>query len=216
METIVKAPLTPSDLDAINALAKAQLTEDQIYTFAVRLCDNEVDRDFERFPRTSLETLAKLFVGKSGIFDHVWSAQGQAARLYKTEVVEELGQTIFSSSDGDSKSAEELFRTDYKEFHIAGHNLAVSQITCMDSEHLLQRRSEFLQVMESVRREKDFNMVILMITDVLLEGTQLLFVGDVDAIRQAFNAKDTAETVFLPKVMSRKKQVIPMLSALWG
>ena len=130
--------------------------------------------------------------------------------------LEELGQTIFSSSDGDSKSAEELFRTDYKEFHIAGHNLAVSQITCMDSEHLLQRRSEFLQVMESVRREKDFNMVILMITDVLLEGTQLLFVGDVDAIRQAFNAKDTAETVFLPKVMSRKKQVIPMLSALWG
>ena len=130
--------------------------------------------------------------------------------------LEELGQAIFSSSDGDSKSAEELFRTDYKEFHIAGHNLAVSQITCMDSEHLLQRRSEFLQVMESVRREKDFNMVILMITDVLLEGTQLLFVGDVDAIRQAFNAKDTAETVFLPKVMSRKKQVIPMLSALWG
>ena len=93
METIVKTPLTPSDLDAINALAKAQLTEDQIYTFAVRLCDNEVDRDFERFPRTSLETLAKLFVGKSGIFDHVWSAQGQAARLYKTEVVEDLGQT---------------------------------------------------------------------------------------------------------------------------
>ena len=93
METIVKTPLTPSDLDAINALAKAQLTEDQIYTFAVRLCDNEVDRDYERFPRTSLETLAKLFVGKSGIFDHVWSAQGQAARLYKTEVVEELGQT---------------------------------------------------------------------------------------------------------------------------
>ena len=130
--------------------------------------------------------------------------------------LEELGQAIFSSSDGDSKSAEELFRTDYKEFHIAGHNLAVSQITCMDSDHLLQRREEFLQIMETVRREKDFNMVILMITDVLLEGTQLLFVGDVDAIRQAFNVKDAAETVFLPKVMSRKKQVIPMLSALWG
>lgn len=93
METIVKTPLTPSDLDAINALAKAQLTEDQIYTFAVRLCDNEVDRDYERFPRDSLVELAGLFVGKSGIFDHQWSAQGQTARLYKTEVVEEQGQT---------------------------------------------------------------------------------------------------------------------------
>ena len=99
MYEIMKTPLTPSDLDAINALAKAQLTEDQIYTFAVRLCDNEVDRDYERFPRASLEALAKLFVGKSGIFDHQWSAKGQAARLYKTEVVEEPGQT---TGAGDS------------------------------------------------------------------------------------------------------------------
>ena len=93
METIQKTPLTGEDLAAIHALARAELTEEQIYTFSVRLCDNEVDRDFERFPRLSLEALAKLFVGKSGIFDHVWSAQGQSARLYKTEVVEEPGQT---------------------------------------------------------------------------------------------------------------------------
>ncbi len=93
METIRKTPLTGEDLAAIHALARAELTEEQLYTFSVRLCDNEVDRDFERFPRPSLEALAKLFVGKSGIFDHVWSAQGQAARLYKTEVVEEPGQT---------------------------------------------------------------------------------------------------------------------------
>ena len=59
----------------------------------MRLCDNVVDRDCERFPRKSLEALAKLFVGKSGIFDHQWSAKGQTARLYRTEVVEEPGQT---------------------------------------------------------------------------------------------------------------------------
>ena len=93
MDTIIKKPLTGEDLEAINALARAELTEEQVYTFAVRLCDNEVDRDHERFPRASLEALAKLFVGKSGIFDHVWSAQGQAARLYKTEVVDEPEQT---------------------------------------------------------------------------------------------------------------------------
>ena len=59
-------------------------------------------------------------------------------------------------------------------------------------------------------------MVILMLTDVLLEGTQLIFVGDDDTIQQAFNVTPKDNTVFLPKVMSRKKQVIPMLSALWG
>ena len=93
METIMKTPLTGEDLGAINALARSELTQEQVYTFAVRLCDNEVDREFERFPRASLEALARLFVGKSGIFDHVWSAKGQAARLYKTEIVEEPGQT---------------------------------------------------------------------------------------------------------------------------
>jgi manganese-dependent inorganic pyrophosphatase len=55
-----------------------------------------------------------------------------------------------------------------------------------------------------------------MLTDVLLEGTQILYLGDEDTIRQAFGVSPKENTVFLPGVMSRKKQVIPMLSALWG
>jgi manganese-dependent inorganic pyrophosphatase len=56
-----------------------------------------------------------------------------------------------------------------------------------------------------------------MITDVLLEGTQLLFVGDDETIGEAFNIKNPeTHCAFLPKIMSRKKQVIPMLSAFWG
>ena len=109
-----------------------------------------------------------------------------------------------------------LLRADYKEFHIAGHDLAVSQITCMDSEKMLRRKEEFLSAMRDIRQEHGFNTVVLMITDVLLDGSQLLFVGDEDTIRQAFNLKGQDNCVFLPKVMSRKKQVIPTLSALWG
>ena len=131
--------------------------------------------------------------------------------------LEELGKAIFASTCGEEKSAEAILKTDYKEFHIAGHDLAVSQITCMDSERLLQRKQEFLEVMNRIRRERSFNTVVLMITDVLLDGTQLLFVGDEDTIQQAFNIKgDHDHCVFLPKILSRKKQVIPMLSALWG
>ena len=59
-------------------------------------------------------------------------------------------------------------------------------------------------------------MVILMLTDVLLEGTQLIYVGDDDIITQAFNVTPRDNMVFLPKIMSRKKQIIPMLSTLWG
>ena len=129
--------------------------------------------------------------------------------------LDELGKTIFSASM-EGKSADDLLFTDYKEFHIAGHDLAVAQVTCMDSPKMLERKDEFLQLMREVARKKDFSMVILMLTDVLLEGTQILYVGEDDTIRQAFNVSPKHNTAFLPKVMSRKKQVIPMLSALWG
>ena len=137
------------------------------------------------------------------------------ARIARISLTE-LGHFIFSATSGENKSAEEMLQTDFKEFHIAGHNLGVSQITCVDSARMLERKDEFLEVMNRIRQEHQYDSMLLMLTDVLLEGTQLLFVGDEDAIRQAFQVKTTDNTAFLPKVMSRKKQVIPMLSALWG
>jgi manganese-dependent inorganic pyrophosphatase len=129
--------------------------------------------------------------------------------------LEELGRSIFSASNGH-RSAEDLLFSDYKEFHIAGHDLAVGQITCVDSPQMLERKEELLALMAKTAREKGFDLVVLMLTDVLLEGTQLLYVGDDEIIRQAFNAVPKDRMLFLPRIMSRKKQVIPMLSALWG
>ena len=129
--------------------------------------------------------------------------------------LEDLGRDIFSTSVGN-RTAEDLLFSDYKEFHIAGHNLAVAQITCVDSPNMLKRKGEFLDLMKKTAQEKDFSLVILMLTDVLLEGTQLIYIGNDEIIQQAFNVQPKDRTVFLPKIMSRKKQVIPMLSALWG
>lgn len=81
------------ELALINALSRKKLTAEEVYTFAVRLCDNEVDRDGERFPPETLKTLAELFVGKTGIFDHEWSARGQTGRIYRTQLVWEDGKT---------------------------------------------------------------------------------------------------------------------------
>ena len=129
--------------------------------------------------------------------------------------LDELGKAIFSASI-DGKTAKDLFFTDYKEFHIAGHDLAVGQITCVDSPNMLQRKDEFLTIMKQTAKKDKLDLVILMLTDVLLEGTQIIYVGDDETVRQAFNVTPKENTVFLPRVMSRKKQVIPMLSALWG
>ena len=129
--------------------------------------------------------------------------------------LEALGKEIFAASL-ENRSADDLLNADYKEFHIAGHDLAVSQVTCVDSPKMLERKDQFLELMRRKAADKGYSMVILMLTDVLLEGTQIIYVGDDETIQQAFNVTPRDNTVFLPKVMSRKKQVIPMLSALWG
>ncbi len=129
--------------------------------------------------------------------------------------LEELGTYIFSASLGN-RSTEDLLFTDYKEFHIAGHDLAVSQITCVDSPNMLERKAEFLELMAKNVKKKDLSMMLLMLTDVLLEGTQIIYLGSDETIQQAFGVQPKDNTVFLPRIMSRKKQVIPMLSALWG
>ncbi len=88
-DAVVKGIGTPeeSDLALINGLARRELGADEVYTFALRLCDNDIDRDFERFEDGTLDELAPLFVGVSGVFDHQWSARGQTARIYRAEVV---------------------------------------------------------------------------------------------------------------------------------
>ena len=91
--------VTAQDLELIGALARKPLSEEEVYTFSVRLCDNEIDREFERFAPQTLEELAPLFVGKSGLFDHQWSARGQAARVYRTEVIREPGR-VTRAGDG--------------------------------------------------------------------------------------------------------------------
>lgn len=130
--------------------------------------------------------------------------------------LQDLGKEIFSVSADENKSASDLLFTDFKEFHIAGHDFGISQITCLDSQKMMERSDDFLDVMQKTAEAHRYGMMLLMLTDVLLEGTQLLFVGDREAIQHAFNTEIRGNSVFLPHVMSRKKQVVPMLSALWG
>jgi len=129
--------------------------------------------------------------------------------------LDELGREIFSSTH-EGKTIRDLLRSDFKEFHIAGHSFAVAQITSVDTTAMFARKEEFLEQMELVSREKGYGILLLMLTDVLLDGTWLLFVGDEEVIRNAFSVTPRDGAVFLPHVMSRKKQVIPSLSALWG
>ena len=131
--------------------------------------------------------------------------------------LESLGKEVFSASQSIDKPADALLRTDFKEFHMGDHRVGISQITTLDTEGMLKRAGEFRQVMAAMKKELGYDMMLVMLTDVLKEGTVLLFEGDEEIIRQAFNGSPVRDgQVFLEGVVSRKKQVVPALAMLWG
>lgn len=78
--------ITEKELEEIRKFTRKDITEQELYTFPLILCDNEIDRDGEKFTQESLGKLAELFVGKTGIFDHNASSKNQTARIYSAQV----------------------------------------------------------------------------------------------------------------------------------
>lgn len=76
-------------LEHLNKFTRKELSAEEVYIFPVTLCDNEIDRDNERFSVKALEKMAEKFVGVTGIFDHNPKGENQTARIFLTEVVRE-------------------------------------------------------------------------------------------------------------------------------
>ena len=89
LEELCGKPLD-GELELINKYTRRNLSEDEVYVFSVVLCDNEIDRDFERFSVEALKELEKLFVGVTGVLDHNPESKNQTARIFscRTEAVE--------------------------------------------------------------------------------------------------------------------------------
>lgn len=92
-----KNDLRNGELELINKYTRRSFSQDEIYTFSVILCDNEIDRDFERFSDKALYDLEKLFVGVTGVMDHDPKSRNQSARIFSCCVEAPQGRT---TSDG--------------------------------------------------------------------------------------------------------------------
>lgn len=97
MERISKfakvASLTPEteDMTLINRQSLRELQPEEVFTFRVAACDDQIDRDHERFSRAALAELAEQYIGKPILRDHNWSAETQQARIYAAAVEEQDG-----------------------------------------------------------------------------------------------------------------------------
>lgn len=83
--------LNDAQLEKINAQTLRPLTADEVYTFRIAACDDQEDRDYERFPVETLKGLAPMFLGRTVLFDHEWKVKNQTARVYDTYVEESGG-----------------------------------------------------------------------------------------------------------------------------
>lgn len=96
----VEKSLAPqkADIEKINEFTRSDFDSDSLYVFNVVLCDNDIDRDFEKFDLEALYQLKDLFVGKTGIFDHSMKSSDQKARIFDTFVERVPGRL---TADGD-------------------------------------------------------------------------------------------------------------------
>lgn len=96
---IEKSVASREDINLISQFARRELSPEEIYTFNVNLCNNDIDRDFEKFSVSALEQMAELFVGKTGIFDHSMKAGDQKARIYATNLERVEGKKTADGED---------------------------------------------------------------------------------------------------------------------
>jgi len=86
VKNLSKGSITPKELEAINRYTLTPLTANDVFTFNAILCDNDIDRDFERFTNEALNTMQVMFIGKTVISDHHWSTHEQIGRVYDTRI----------------------------------------------------------------------------------------------------------------------------------
>lgn len=110
-------------------------------------------------------------------------------------------------------SMKEIINIDYKEFNISGKKIFISQVCTTDPNQVFEIKEEMLELMNKMCKKGAFNFGGLMVTDILGSGTQFLFTGkDKELAKKAFGANLDSNIVFLPKVVSRKIEIIPPMS----
>ncbi len=140
-------------------------------------------------------------------------AAEELAEIAEVEDIRSLGIEIKSKLSAiDKLTAREIIKRDFKDFDMSGNRVGIGQIELVDLNIIKDRKEEIIRDMEKLKREGGYHSVFLMLTDIINEGTELLVVTDDPAIvKKAFGKNLDGNSIWLKKVMSRKKQVVPPL-----
>lgn len=113
---------------------------------------------------------------------------------------------------GDLTPAQ-IAKTDSKPFSFGKYKAIVAQISVMDTADILAKKAELVVAMQELCQNEGYDMSLLMVTDIMEESTELVFVGEPkQLIADAFGKDASGDSIYLPGVMSRKKQIVPQLT----
>ena len=113
---------------------------------------------------------------------------------------------------GDLTPAQ-IAKTDSKPFSFGKYKAIVAQISVMDTADILAKKAELVDAMQELCQNEGYDMSLLMVTDIMEESTELVFVGEPkQLIADAFGKDASGDSIYLPGVMSRKKQIVPQLT----
>ncbi|MFB6233494.1 MAG: manganese-dependent inorganic pyrophosphatase [Haloarculaceae archaeon] len=138
-----------------------------------------------------------------------------AERLAESAGVDyqEYGKELLAKkSKLGEKSPREMVLGDFKEYDIGDEVFGIGQIETVDPDAVLAQRDAVIEAMDDVVNERGYVVLLLLVTDLLEEESTAFIAGDhTDAVGDALDATFTDREAFLPGVMSRKKQVVPVV-----
>ncbi|MDR3592131.1 MAG: putative manganese-dependent inorganic diphosphatase [Negativicutes bacterium] len=125
--------------------------------------------------------------------------------------IDEFGMALLKAGSGmGDLSPMEIIRGDMKEFQIGENRVAIGQISVMDPMEILAAKAALVEQLDALCQQENYDAAILMITDIHKESSHLIYTGRAaDLVEQAFDHSGPGGILYLPGVMSRKKQVVP-------
>lgn len=111
----------------------------------------------------------------------------------------------------EGSSVEEIFYKDFKEFNLEEFKMGISQVFTLDIEAVFNRERQFIDFVSETHRNKGYFLTLLVITDILKEGSYLLFMAENNSLISTAFQVISQQGVFVPGLVSRKKQVVPKL-----
>ncbi len=133
------------------------------------------------------------------------------ARIARIKIAEYGKELLAASISIKDKSSKEILLHDFKEYELGARKIAVGQVMVIDKEEIYAKESEIKAEMERLRTERRYDLVVLLITNPLEPGEELIVKGEKRLIEKAFGIEIEDDKGFIPQTLSRKKEFIPKI-----